>query len=376
MNTRTSGLSQAWGWLARTVTLNPSFSAYLEPLIQIARPQWRADRIRSKVVSVRKESQDMYSLIIRPGNDFKPFEAGQYVELTVQKDGAWMSRFFSISTSPVYFDQTGLIEISIRIQDGGRITPWLPTALNAGSIINLSQAMGLFTLPSTKKPVLMIAGGSGITPFRSMLQQLALAQVTKKQSSPEAISPITLMYYARSAEHFLFKQEFEQVAKDYPWFTLQLIDSETQGFISKDHILAYCPDALGRQAFICGPAPMIIEGRDLLRDLGLAPAQIHYEFFGPEPTTHSHEGAANVLFSQAGKQISVDDTNASSLLELAEGNELKPVSGCRIGVCHQCICQKKSGVVLNTKTGKYSDTGHEEIQLCISQPVGDVVLDL
>jgi len=154
MNTRTSGLSHAWGWLAKTITLNPSFGAYFEPLIQWARPQWRADRIRSKIVSVRKESQDMYSLIIRPGRQFQTFEAGQYVELTVQKDGAWMSRFFSISSSPIYFEQTGLIEISIRIQDGGRITPWLPTALNAGSVINLTQAMGTFTLPSLKKPII------------------------------------------------------------------------------------------------------------------------------------------------------------------------------------------------------------------------------
>jgi len=376
MNTRTSGLSHAWGWLAKTITLNPSFGAYFEPLIQWARPQWRADRIRSKIVSVRKESQDMYSLIIRPGRQFQTFEAGQYVELTVQKDGAWMSRFFSISSSPIYFEQTGLIEISIRIQDGGRITPWLPTALNAGSVINLTQAMGTFTLPSLKKPLLMIAGGSGITPFRAMLQQLSLRQLSPTQTKIENISNITLMYYARSEEHFLFKSEFEQIAKDQPWFTLHLIDSEQQGFISTEHILKYCPDALARQAFICGPAPMIITGRDLLRDLHLAPAQIHYEFFGPEPTAHSHEGAANVLFSQTGKQVAVDDSNDASLLELAEGNQIKPVSGCRIGVCHQCICQKKSGVVLNTKTGQYSDTGHEEIQLCISQPVGDVVLDL
>jgi ferredoxin-NADP reductase len=318
----------------------------------------------------------MYSLIIRPGKSFKPFEAGQYIELTVQKNGAWMSRFFSISSSPIYFEQTGIIEVSIRIQEGGRITPWLPTALNSGSIVNLSQAMGAFTLPSTRKPILMIAGGSGITPFRSMLQQLSLMQPASIHPVAYEISPITLMYYARSSEHFLFEHEFEKIEKEFPWLTVHLINSETQGLISKEHILNYCPDTLARQVFICGPTPMITTGRDLLQDLHLAPSQIHFEFFGPEPTAHSHEGSANVLFSLTGKQIEVDETSSSNLLDLAEGNEIKPVSGCRIGVCHQCICQKKSGVVLNTKTGEYSDTGHEEIQLCISQPVGDVVLDL
>ena len=65
-----------------------------------------------------------------------------------------------------------------------------------------------------------------------------------------------------------------------------------------------------------------------------------------------------------------------SLLELAEQNGLKPLAGCRVGVCHQCKCTKKSGVVLNTLTGQYSDTGREDIQLCVSVPVNDVVLDV
>ena len=65
-----------------------------------------------------------------------------------------------------------------------------------------------------------------------------------------------------------------------------------------------------------------------------------------------------------------------TLLDLAEQEGLKPVSGCRIGVCHQCICNKKQGRVYNTKTKQYSDTGAEEIQLCLSVPVGHVELEL
>lgn len=373
MNTSPSTVDKAWHWLASSVALSSSFKAYFEPLVQWAKPQWRADLIRSKIVSVRKESQDMYSLLIQPGKQFQAFQAGQYIELTVQKDGAWMSRFFSISTSPAYFQQTGLIEVSIRIQDGGRITPWLPEALDAGSIVNLSQAMGDFIIEDAFKPSLFIAGGSGITPFRSILQQLSLAALKEQ---PKPIGPITLMYYARSADHFLFQKEFELMAKDQSWLTLHLIDSEEAGFISSEHILSYCPSVLTHQVYICGPTNMITATRDILRGLNLAPAQLHYEFFGPEPTAHSHNGTASILFSQAGKQVEVDESNSSNLLELAENHSIKPVSGCRIGVCHQCICQKKSGVVMNTKTGEYSDTGHEEIQLCISQPVGDVVLDL
>jgi len=361
-------------WIVGSVTNQRTLAGYLEPLIQMVKPKWRSDRIRSHILTVRQETSDMYSLVIRPGSAFKPFQAGQYLELTVEKDGVWVSRFFSISSSPKYFQQTGLIEISIRIQDGGRITPWLPTALRAGSIVNLSQAQGEFVLPShASEHLVMIAGGSGITPFRSMLQQLSLNQDRYN-------GQVTLLYYARSETHFLFQQELTNYARENQWLSVEFIDSEKEGFVSEDHLNHYLPQLANSpenvNAMICGPSPMILSARDLLRESHLAPSQIHYEFFGPEPTEHQTLGAANVLFKQAGKQIEVGETDQQTLLDLAESHSLKPVSGCRMGVCHQCICQKQSGVVLNTKTGEYSDTGHEEIQLCISRPVGDVVLEL
>jgi ferredoxin-NADP reductase len=367
-----NALSKSWAWLASSIVNKPSFSGYFEPLVQWAVPQWRADLIRSKINSVRIESPDMYSLVIKPGSGFNRFLAGQYLELTVMKDGAWMSRYFSISSSPAYFKETGLIEISIRIQENGRITPWLISALNKGSVVNLSQAQGEFVLPRSDKPLLMIAGGSGITPIRSMLQQLA----TSKDNSQYPQRSVTLLFYARSADHFLFEKELTSADKSNTWLTVHFINSEIDGFFNQEHLKKYCPLALKHQVYICGPSPMILSARKELTNAHFSDLQINYEFFGPEPMDNVETGAASILFSKAQKQISVSEDNNKTLLELAEEQNTNPVSGCRIGVCHQCICQKKSGIVFNQKTKKYSDTGHQEIQLCISVPVGDVVLDL
>jgi ferredoxin-NADP reductase len=367
-----NALSKSWTWLASSIVNKPNFSGYFEPLIQWALPQWRADLIRSKITTVRIESPDMYSLVIKPGSDFNHFLAGQYVELTVVKDGAWMSRYFSISSSPAYFKKTGLIEISIRIQEKGRITPWLISALSKGSIVNLTQAQGEFVLPRAQKPLLMIAGGSGITPIRSMLQQLASTKDTSQYPQRE----VTLLFYARSADHFLFEKELAATQENNTWLTVHFINSETDGFFNKEHLNKYCPLALNYQVYICGPSPMILSARKELINAHFSDQQVNYEFFGPEPMDNVETGAANVLFSKAHKQISVSENNIKTLLELAEEQNTNPVSGCRMGVCHQCICQKKSGIVFNQKTKKYSDTGQQEIQLCISVPVGDVVLDL
>ncbi|MFT7110638.1 MAG: ferredoxin-NADP reductase [Psychrobacter glaciei] len=367
-----NALSKSWAWLASSIVNKPSFSGYFEPLIQWIVPQWRADLLRSKIHTVRMESADMYTLVIKPGSRFSNFLAGQYVELTVVKDGAWMSRYFSISSSPEYFKQTGLIEISIRIQENGRITPWLIGALNKGSVVNLSQAQGEFILPRAGKPLLMIAGGSGITPIRSMLQQLA----TTKDTNLYPQRDVTLLFYARSANHFLFEKELAAIQANNSWLTVHFINSENDGFFDQLHLNKYCPSALKYQVYICGPSPMILSTRKQLSLAHFSDQQVNYEFFGPEPIDNVETGAANILFSKAHKQISVSEDNNKTLLELAEEQNTNPVSGCRIGVCHQCICQKKSGIVFNQKTKQYSDTGQQEIQLCISVPVGDVVLDL
>ncbi len=365
-----SSMQKVSCWLARNLTNNASFEAYFEPVVQFFLPQWRADRFRSTIMDVRRESADMYSLVIKPNKSWKGFSAGQYLELIVEKEGAWVSRFFSISSSPAYFQKTGLIEISIRIQEKGQITPWLPQALSAGSVVNISEAQGSFVLNEVLEPTLLIAGGSGITPFRSILQQISLR-------GTDVQHPVTLMYYARSNEHFIFRQELEVFQQQVPNLDIHFIDTDDVGFFSDAHLLGFCQDFSTRDIYICGPSPMILHARKVLEGQTVNDDQINYEFFGPEPVSlEVSDKAVNVLFQDSGKQVSTENAEPKTLLALAEEAALKPVTGCRIGVCHQCICKKKSGVVYNSKTKKYSDTGQEEIQLCVSVPVADVVLAL
>lgn len=363
-------ISQAWAWFMGSLTNHRSFGAYFEPVIQLVLPSWRADLVRTCVQAIRYENTDMFTLSIKPKGKWHGFQAGQYIELTVEKNGAWVSRYFSISSSPSYYERTGLIELSIRIQDKGSITPWLPKALQRGSIVNISQAMGDFTLNAEHQSVCMIAGGSGITPFRAMLQQLNV-----NKSSTHASQSITLLYYARSAEHFLFEEEFKQYQLENKNLHIKLMNSEHTGNISPAHIALQEQLNADTHFYICGPSPMILLSRKILNELNIKSSHIHYEFFGPEPISLDIQAENSaVLFARSNKQF--ENKQNQTLLELAETNQLNPVSGCRMGVCHQCICQKKSGVVYNTKTKTYSDTGAQEIQLCISVPVNDVVLDL
>lgn len=379
--THPSLLQKGWIWFSQALTQHGSFSAYFQPLIQMFVPHWSTDAYRAQIVEIRDEMEDMYTLVLKPksgiiDNSWPIFEAGQYLELMIEKDGARTLRCFSISSSPAYYDRTGLIELSIRIQTKGRITPWIRQQLALGSLVNISAAQGDFILPKTEasKKLLFIAGGSGITPFRSMLQQQAMNKDNLNSSSSEF--DIHLLYYSRDNQHIAFQHEFEQLEKDFPNIVVTFIDSAVSGFICADHLQEYCNDFSQRSAFICGPSPMIQQARAVLSDLGVAKDKINFEFFGVAPIEIENSKQGIVHFQTSEKIAVSEKDKAQTLLEQAEEQGLTPVSGCRIGVCHQCICKKKSGVVFNTRTQEYSDTGSEEIQLCISVAQGDVVLDL
>lgn len=369
-----SKLSESWKWFSQAITQHDTFAGYFQPFVQMVLPKWTTDAYRAQVVDIRNELSDMFTLVLKPSptifdKSWKTFVPGQYIELMVEKDGARMLRCFSISSSPDYYAKTGLIELSIREQPQGRITPWLKTAMKKGQALNLSEAKGDFVLTPEKQatPLLMIAGGSGVTPFRSMLQQLYRQAVMEVD--------IQVLYYSRNQDHIVFEEEFRNFQKHLPNVTIHFIDSEVSGFVSSEHIQTYCPDFISRTPFICGPAPMIKMARSRLQELGVEPEKIMFEYFGAAPI--ELEGAHGaVSFATSGLATASDAENQKTLLQQAEESGLEPVSGCRIGVCHQCICQKKSGVVFNSRTGEYSDTGPGEVQLCVSVAVGDVVLDL
>lgn len=358
-------LQRAWRGLSLSLVNSEQFSDYFAPFIQTVDPLFGAADYRASVVSIRSESSDVYTLVLRPESRWKGFTPGQFVEIAVQHRGAFIKRCFSISSSLDQYEREGTIELSIRVQEKGRITPWLRESLSAGEKIGLSRAQGDFVVERETMPHLFIAGGSGITPFRSILAQLSTGL------SPKAV----LLYYAHGEAH-LFAEELRSFAQQRPGIKVILIDSHSEGRFGSRHLRAYCPDFLSRRSYICGPAAMIQHCQDKLKKYGVEDERIFTERFGPAPISDRSlkNAGGQVALLRSGKTLQA--SGKASLLEEAEASGASPQSGCRVGVCHQCKCKKNSGTVFNTLTGQYSDAGAEEIQLCVSVAVGDVELDL
>lgn len=354
-------------WMTQALTNHSTARGFFEPVMQIFNPNWQAQGFRAQVVETRKESKLVFTLVLRPQKKWPTFTAGQYIEIQVEINGVRYTRIFSLSSSPSQHAKSGLIELTIRQQTQGKVTPWLLEQLPTGAAVNISSAKGDFVLPNNNQPLLFIAGGSGITPFRSFLHQLA--NQFKDQD-------VHLIYYNQSTEP-LFASEWLQLAEHMPHLQVSLIDTDIDGLINTTQLKQLCPDFSDRLAYICGPHGLITASRDILLELGVQDTDIRHELFGPKPITKlTQKLDGEVTFSRTQTQITSFADQPKTLLELAEASQTNPTSGCRMGVCHQCKCRKQQGVVFNTLTETYSDTGAEDIQLCVSVAVGDVTLEL
>lgn len=368
-----NSISPLISFLARSLTNKESFSAYIESVIQLFKPEYRYQKLAAKVISTRIENSNIYTLTLKPDSGWSNFIPGQFVLLSSEINGRLLTRTFSISSAPRDFKETGFIDLTIRAQDKGSVTPWLRDNLKNGDYVYLSEAMGEFCLSSDHHKKVFIAGGSGITPIRSMLNEHRDAAWLKDSH---------LFFYLRNQDEVFFKEDLEKLKEN--GLTVHLMYSDDIGFFSLNQLTAGLASNTLNDAdyYICGPGQMIELCASSLTDAGVSSSNVHFEYFGKTPVkvelgTHQDSDFIQVDYLDSRKQVRFTSGAVSkTLLELAEEEGLRPVSGCRMGICHQCVCKKKQGRVFNTKTQTYSDSGAEEIQLCLSVPVGNVELEL
>lgn len=164
-----------------------------------------------KIIENKLETENVFSLILEKPQGFS-FYSGQYldVELPVQ-DKLGNSRTFTISSSPT--------ENFLMVTSKKGVTPFkkFMERLKAGDTINTSHPIGTFTLDQSLSAV-FIAGGIGITPFRSII---------KYALDKHLSTPMTLIYC--SSGDFVFKEELDQWQKQLSSLSINYIDTNKEG---------------------------------------------------------------------------------------------------------------------------------------------------
>jgi stearoyl-CoA 9-desaturase NADPH oxidoreductase len=337
---------------------------YLEQI----RPTWSIRDCRAEVTNVRRTTPDSVTLDLRANRAWQGFRAGQFLQVAVEIDGARRTRCYS----PACAAGTGRhLEITVKSHPEGLVSNHLIANAHAGMFLSLEQAEGEFHLPDRRpERTLLISGGSGITPVMSMLRTLC---------AEGHRDPVAFIHFAPDADRAIYRDELERVASEHP--NVRLVRSYTQapgageadGHFTPALLREAEPQFASAETFACGPPALLDSVRELWADQRIEP-RLHVESFVP-PTLVPPSGVAEgeIHFSESDLRL---ESSGTSLLEQAEGAGLTPQTGCRMGICHTCTCRKRAGTVINLATGEVSTDEDEDIQICVSAPVGDVVVEL
>ena len=359
------GLRRVLGSRVRAAMTTPhGVDRYLE----LFDPTWSVNEVRAEVTAVRHPTADSVTLTLRPNSNWQGFRAGQFVRLTVEIDGVRRSRCYSPANSVHAVD--GKIELTVKAHAGGFVSKFLREQARPGMVVTLSQADGSFALPEQRpERVLLISGGSGITPVMAMLRTLCDEGHSGR---------ITFLHYCNAARDLIYAAELAEIAGRHP--NVQILRcyaeaeqcGELQGLFHREQLAAAVPDYAQAETFLCGPPGMMQAVQNLWEQDGLA-GRLHLERFTATPAVIETGAAAGELRFARSERLAAN--SGATLLDQAESAGLKPEAGCRMGICHTCTCRKLSGRVRDTRTGEISE-GEEDIQICVSVPVGTVTMDL
>lgn len=341
----------------------------IDGYIQLVDPVWASAHVRARVVNVARETGDTVSLWLEPNRNWRGFHAGQFVQLSVRIAGVRHTRSFSLSAAPT----EGLLRITIKTFPGGRVSHWAKHDARIGDLVELSQAMGDFVLPTpAPQQLLFISAGSGITPLMAISEQLLASGYT---------GDLRFLHYAR--DEVIFADRLAALAQRHPNFRLALrLDLARSALprprFGQGQLERVAPNWMQSETFLCGPSSLERAALALWDAHGVASRLRVERFRLPDLLRRNAEarsgGRHRLHFARSGVQF--EASSGASLLEQAEGAGLRPAHGCRMGICHTCKSKKLSGSVRNLLTDQVSNDAEETIQLCISTPVSDVVLDL
>jgi len=315
--------------------------------------------LHARVVEVIDETPDARTFVLRPSRHWTGHQAGQHTTIEVEIDGVRHRRCYSISSAP----SDPQVAITVKRVAGGRVSSWLHDDVRAGHVLGLGRAAGDFVLAPSEAsaPLLLIGGGSGVTPLMSILRDL---------DNRDAVHDVVVVVHARRAGDVIFGRELAAIATRHPGMRL-LVHLDD---LDEARLARLVPDFAARTTLLCGPAGLMERVERMWAAAGATPRLRREQFAAPPVPTPAPGAPVAVRLTTADRTVLA--AGAGTLLEQLERAGERPPSGCRIGICQSCRCRKRRGVVENLRTGAISSDPDEDIQLCISRGRSDLELAL
>ncbi len=350
----------------------------LEPLhVEKVVARLHPRRLSLRVDQVIEETASAKTFRMIPQNGEVPyFRAGQYVNLFVEIDGVLTSRPYSIASPPgkPYFDLT------VRRVEKGFVSHFLLDRVKPGDTFQCTGPSGSFYYEPLRDStdLVFLAGGSGITPFASMIREAAERKLPIN---------IHLIYGSRDPGDIIFAQELEELEKGSANIKVDLVISEPPeeweglcGLLDADMIIERVGSVEGKTFFICGPTPMYAFCEEALEVLGVPRKSIRKEAYGPPEDITQDPGwpgldadsEFEVVEERSGARVKAR-AGEPLMVSLERGGVVVPAV-CRSGECSACRTRLLSGKVFTPERVKlrWSDQQAGYIHPCMSYPLGDL----
>jgi len=310
------------------------------PVVKPHSDSFSLELIRSEV-----QTRDAKTLCfrIREGKQLiaKP---GQFLTFHLDIDGNQVVRCYSICSSPL---KTDYVEITPKRTENGYVSLFLNERATPGLTIRASGPAGQFYFDEElHTEIVLIAGGSGITPMIAMLRYIEERALHV---------PVTLIYCVRTSQDIIFQRELTRLNRSLARFrliiTLSAPDSGwkgNKGRLNKELLLERVLDFRAPTFFLCGPGAFMQHVSELLKEQGVSADRIKQESFAGRPsivTTHPSQGSSVpfVEFVRSGFEFELIPD--MTLLEFAETVGVSIPYGCRQGQCGTCATRLLRGHV-------------------------------
>ncbi|MEY3689764.1 MAG: hypothetical protein RIT37_1326 [Bacteroidota bacterium] len=306
---------------------------------------------------------------------------GQYITLKAEVDGQKANRAYSLCSSPF----TGeALTIGVKQTEHGLVSTYLNTKLTIGDSLQIMKPMGNFTLKvnsEASRHIVLIGGGSGITPLLSIAKSVLLK---------EPKSTVTLLYGNRDQASIMFSDELNELQSQYPALKVKHVleqgSDAFKGVLSiemlEELLTPYMSDHQ-TEYFICGPGPVMSNAESVLTSHQVPSERIHREFFTApiavdevaEPGEEATE-EKKISVKLYGRSYDITVNPGETILEAGIRQELDPPYACQIAACCTCRAKLRTGKVHMDSREALTDDEIEEgyILTCQAHPLTDDVL--
>ena len=229
-------------------------------------------KLPCRVTSCEKLSNDVIRLLLDlPKTERLQFFAGQYINILMRGN---KKRSFSMANPP-HKDQQ--IELHIRYYDGGLFSEYAFNDLQESALLRIEGPLGSFTLQESERPMIMIAGGTGFAPIKSLIEHALNVKDTR---------PIKLYWGVRTENDLYLNKLAQEWAEQNTHIDYIPVLSETEdsawkgktGFVH-EAVLSDYDDISDYDVYTCGPPPMINAVIETLPNIGLNKDRIFSDSF-------------------------------------------------------------------------------------------------